>query len=203
MEKDSNNLLRPGKQLKYLNLVCDLMPMTLSQYNNQQSVDMDIETIKKLSKKVFEGLAELHERGIAHRDIKPENILVDQATSSAKICDFGSAKQLDTHNYGFRVNPETGVMTSSNQTGSVTYISTRYYRAPELLYGNPYYGTEIDLWAAGCVMAELFSEKTSVYAVSTSTVDGKPHSYNHVLFRGQSNPHQLALIIKAKGMPTT
>ena len=200
---------RPGKQLKYLNLVCDLMPMTLSQYNNQlnshcmeKADNLVIETIKKLSRKVFEGLAELHERGIAHRDIKPENILVDQATSSAKICDFGSAKQLDTHNYGFRINPETGVMTSSNQTGSVTYISTRYYRAPELLYGNPYYGTEIDLWAAGCVMAELFSEKTSVYAASTSTLDGKPHSYNHVLFRGQSNPHQLALIHKAKGIPT-
>lgn len=41
--------------------------------------------------------------------------------------------------------------------GSVTYISTRYYRSPELLYGNSYYGIEIDLWAAGCVLAELFT----------------------------------------------
>lgn len=41
--------------------------------------------------------------------------------------------------------------------GSVTYISTRYYRSPELLYGNAYYGIEIDLWAAGCVLAELFT----------------------------------------------
>jgi len=41
--------------------------------------------------------------------------------------------------------------------GSVTYISTRYYRSPELLYSNAYYGVEIDLWAAGCVLAELFT----------------------------------------------
>jgi serine/threonine protein kinase len=52
-----------------------------------------------------------------------------------------------------------GGVKTTGQTGSVTYISTRYYRAPELLYGNPYYGTEIDLWAAGCVMAELFCFK--------------------------------------------
>lgn len=42
--------------------------------------------------------------------------------------------------------------------GSVTYISTRYYRAPELLFGNQYYGVEIDLWAAGCVLAELYAK---------------------------------------------
>jgi serine/threonine protein kinase len=71
-----------------------------------------------------------------------------------KICDFGSAKQLDNHNQVFE-------RLQGNQTalprGSVTYISTRYYRAPELLYGNAYYGIEIDLWAAGCVLAELFT----------------------------------------------
>ena len=41
--------------------------------------------------------------------------------------------------------------------GSVTYISTRLYRAPELLFGNRFYGVEIDLWAAGCVLAEMFT----------------------------------------------
>lgn len=39
----------------------------------------------------------------------------------------------------------------------MTYIATRYYRAPELLYGNAYYGIEIDLWAAGCLLAELYT----------------------------------------------
>lgn len=93
----------------------------------------------------------MHQKGITHRDIKPDNILIDiEGEPKLKICDFGSAKVLPNHNYPNVPNKE-------QQRGSVTYISTRYYRAPELLYGNPYYGVEIDLWAAGCVLAELFT----------------------------------------------
>jgi glycogen synthase kinase 3 beta len=55
-----------------------------------------------------------------------------------KICDFGSAKLIEK---GFNSTP---------------YISTRYYRAPELLLGNEFYGKPIDIWAAGCVIAEMF-----------------------------------------------
>ena len=73
--------------------------------------------------------------------------------------------------------------------GSVTYISTRYYRAPELLFGNQYYGIEIDLWAAGCVIAELYSKvKTQLYMNSA----GKPtKSMSCTLFKGSSNVNQL------------
>jgi serine/threonine protein kinase len=55
------------------------------------------------------------------------------------LCDFGSAKSID----------------KKTHEKSVSYISTRYYRAPELLLGYEYYGTEVDLWAVGCVIAEL------------------------------------------------
>lgn len=64
--------------------------------------------IRKLCYQFFEGLAFLHSKGIAHRDIKPDNILVDAEGSlsatkepTLKICDFGSAKQLDNHNWVF------------------------------------------------------------------------------------------------------
>ena len=89
--------------------------------------------------------------------------------------------------------------------GSVTYISTRYYRAPELLYSNAYYGIEIDLWAAGCVIAELFTRGNhkNVYAAaaagtnnqaqsssSANAAAAKPlSSTSFYLFQGSSNVH--------------
>jgi glycogen synthase kinase 3 beta len=87
---------------------------------------------------MLRALAYLHYYKIVHRDIKPQNLLVDPETQIVKLCDFGSAKQI-------RNQKET----------SVAYICTRYYRAPELLLGNEHYGVEIDMWAAGCLIAEL------------------------------------------------
>lgn len=124
----------------------------------------------------------MHSKGISHRDIKGDNILISPAPAeSLKICDFGSAKHLPAHN-------------TVSEKGSVTYISTRYYRGPELLYSNTRYGTEIDLWAAGCVLAELFTK-------GVKRPGGKGQE-SYTLFRGDSNTHQLYLIIRMKGPPT-
>ncbi|EYU35064.1 hypothetical protein MIMGU_mgv1a020168mg, partial [Erythranthe guttata] len=75
--------------------------------------------------------------GICQRDIKPQSLLVNPHTHQLKICDFGSAKVL--------------VLGEPN----ISYICSRYYRAPELIFGATEYTTAIDLWSASCVMAEL------------------------------------------------
>jgi len=74
---------------------------------------------------VFRSLAYLHSLGICHRDIKPQNLLLDSQSGIVKLCDFGSAKQLVTGE------------------PNVAYICSRYYRAPELIFGATDYTTQI------------------------------------------------------------
>lgn len=102
--------------------------------------------------------------GICHRDIKPQNLLLDPESAILKLCDFGSAKQL--------VKGEL----------NVSYICSRYYRAPELIFGATDYTCNIDIWSAGCVLAELLL--------------GQP------IFPGDSGVDQLVEIIKVLGTPT-
>jgi serine/threonine protein kinase len=109
-------------------------------------------------------LAYLHGVGICHRDIKPQNLLVDSRTHVLKLCDFGSAKAL------------------APGEPSVSYICSRYYRAPELIFGATEYSTSIDVWSAGCVAAELM--------------------LGHPLFPGDTGVDQLVEIIKVLGTPT-
>lgn len=104
---------------------------------------------------------------VAHRDIKPQNLLIDPDTQKVALCDMGSAKRL----------------LNQAKEKSVSYISTRYYRAPELLLCSENYGIEVDLWAAGCVIAEMLR-------------------CGRVLFDGKSNADQLAKIMMMLGTPT-
>ncbi|KAK4406853.1 Phosphoribosylamine--glycine ligase, chloroplastic [Sesamum angolense] len=118
-----------------------------------------------LSVQICRALAYIHNCiGICHRDIKPQNLLVNPHTHQLKLCDFGSAKVL--------VKGEP----------NVSYICSRYYRAPELIFGATEYTTAIDIWSTGCVMAELLL--------------GQP------LFPGESGVDQLVEIIKVLGTPT-
>ncbi|EOY25312.1 Kinase superfamily protein isoform 1 [Theobroma cacao] len=86
---------------------------------------------------VFQGLAYMHQRGYFHRDLKPENLLVTK--DIIKIADFGLAREI------------------SSQPPYTEYVSTRWYRAPEVLLQSFLYTSKVDMWAMGAIMAELFT----------------------------------------------
>ncbi|KOM45401.1 hypothetical protein LR48_Vigan06g070700 [Vigna angularis] len=85
----------------------------------------------------FQGLAYMHQRGYFHRDLKPENLLVTK--DIIKIADFGLAREI------------------TSQPPYTEYVSTRWYRAPEVLLQSYMYTSKVDMWAMGAIMAELFS----------------------------------------------
>eukprot|EP00091_Calanus_sinicus_P009403 TRINITY_DN2200_c0_g1_i3.p1 TRINITY_DN2200_c0_g1~~TRINITY_DN2200_c0_g1_i3.p1 ORF type:complete len:340 (-),score=85.28 TRINITY_DN2200_c0_g1_i3:913-1932(-) len=151
----------------YLNLVLEYIPETVykvaRQYSKQKQT-IPVTFIKLYMYQLFRSLAYIHSNGICHRDIKPQNLLLDPDSGILKLCDFGSAKHL------VRGEP------------NVSYICSRYYRAPELIFGATDYTTNIDVWSAGCVFAELML--------------GQP------IFPGDSGVDQLVEIIKVLGTPT-
>lgn len=85
---------------------------------------------------LFKGLAVMHSRDVVHRDIKPENLLLNNDLK-LKLCDFGFTRVLHP-----------------NEEALTDYVATRWYRPPELLVGEDY-GKPVDVWAAGCIMAEM------------------------------------------------
>ncbi|TYJ96286.1 shaggy-related protein kinase kappa isoform X1 [Cucumis melo var. makuwa] len=150
------------KEEVYLNLVLEFVPETVNRIARNYSrisQRMPLIYVKLYTYQICRALAYIHNCiGICHRDIKPQNLLVNPHTHQLKLCDFGSAKVL--------VKGEP----------NVSYICSRYYRAPELIFGATEYTTAIDIWSTGCVMAELLL--------------GKP------LFPGESGVDQLVEIIK-------
>lgn len=151
----------------YLNLVLDFVPETVyrvARHYSKAKQTIPILYIKLYMYQLFRSLAYIHSIGICHRDIKPQNLLLDPETAVLKLCDFGSAKVL--------VKGEP----------NVSYICSRYYRAPELIFGATDYTPDIDVWSAGCVLAELLL--------------GQP------IFPGDSGVDQLVEIIKVLGTPT-
>ncbi|KAK8814294.1 hypothetical protein WA158_008156 [Blastocystis sp. Blastoise] len=152
----------------YLNLVMDYIPDTLYRCSRRYikvNTLMPMIYVKLYAYQLFKALNYVHSLGFCHRDIKPQNLLIQIETHILKLCDFGSAKKL--------VKGEP----------NVSYICSRYYRAPELIFGSTEYTVAIDIWSAGCVLAELLI--------------GKP------LFPGESNVDQLVEIIKVLGTPTS
>lgn len=91
---------------------------------------------------LLSGLEHFLNRGVLHRDIKGSNLLLDNC-GTLKIADFGLASIFDPN----KKHPMT------------SRVVTIWYRPPELLLGATDYGVGVDLWSAGCSLAELLAGK--------------------------------------------
>ncbi|XP_048030297.1 serine/threonine-protein kinase MAK isoform X6 [Megalobrama amblycephala] len=123
----------------HLYFVFEYMKENLYQLMKDRENKMFTENeIRNIMFQVLSGLAFVHKHGFFHRDMKPENLLC-MGPELVKIADFGLAREIRSR------PPYTD------------YVSTRWYRAPEVLLRSPVYSSPIDIWAVGCIMAELYT----------------------------------------------
>lgn len=135
----------------------------------------------------------VHRYGFAHRDLKPENFLVKQLGSNdelrqdvlIKLADFGLAREM-----------------RNNKNPLTEYISTRWYRAPELLLMSGNYTQSIDIFALGCIMAEMYLSRplfpshtesgqlmTIMSVLGTPSIQDWPEGYANAKAKGITFPH--------------
>ena len=129
-------------------------------------------------------LGYMHAAGALHRDLKPPNVLLDMACRVV-LCDFGLMRTVPSPSAtacappAAAAAPSASVLakTPSDAAGGGGLVSnsvgSRWYRAPELLLGANAYGTAVDMWSLGCVLAELLTGKTLLLGSSTASQLGK------------------------------
>ncbi|DBA00606.1 TPA: hypothetical protein N0F65_007735 [Lagenidium giganteum] len=120
-----------------INIVFELLPNNLDNVIKDKSIVLTQADIKAYMKMLLQGLEYCHEHYVLHRDLKPENLLIG-TDGQVKIGDFGLARV-----YG------------SPNRNMTSMVCTIWYRPPELLFGAREYSGSVDLWGAGCIMAEL------------------------------------------------
>ncbi|KAI4691021.1 uncharacterized protein J4E88_002498 [Alternaria novae-zelandiae] len=149
-----------------LMLVFEFMDKDLKRYMDSRGDRgaLDPATIKSFMYQLLKGIAFCHEARVLHRDLKPQNLLINNR-GQLKLADFGLARA-----FGIPVN------TFSNE------VVTLWYRAPDVLLGSRTYNTSIDIWSAGCIMAEMYT--------------GRP------LFPGTTNEDQVQKIFRLMGTPS-
>lgn len=148
-----------------LYLVFEYMEHDLAGLASHPGLKFTEAQVKCYMQQLLRGLDHCHSRGILHRDIKGSNLLIDN-NGVLKIADFGLASFFDPH--------QSQPLTSR--------VVTLWYRPPELLLGATYYGTAVDLWSTGCILAELYA--------------GKP------IMPGRTEVEQLHKIFKLCGSPS-
>ncbi|XP_030237918.1 cyclin-dependent kinase-like 1 [Gadus morhua] len=155
------NLLEVFRRKRRLHLVFEFCEQTVLNELDKHPRGVPEGQLKSIVWQTLQAVNFCHRHNCIHRDVKPENILLTK-TGVIKLCDFGFAR----------------ILTGPGDDYT-DYVATRWYRAPELLVGDTQYGPPVDVWALGCVFAEL--------------LNGNP------LWPGRSDVDQLYLIRKTLG----
>eukprot|EP00761_Pharyngomonas_kirbyi_P014628 gb/GECH01014658.1/.p1 GENE.gb/GECH01014658.1/~~gb/GECH01014658.1/.p1 ORF type:complete len:437 (+),score=79.42 gb/GECH01014658.1/:1-1311(+) len=146
-----------------LYFIFEHMEYNLYEMMKQRDSYLPESRIRNIIYQVLQGLAYIHKHGFFHRDMKPENLLITKDT--VKIADFGLAREVRSR------PPYT------------EYVSTRWYRAPEILLRSGSYNSPVDIWAVGAIMAELYTLRP--------------------LFPGTSEPDEIYRICSVMGTPSS
>ncbi|CAG5132090.1 unnamed protein product, partial [Candidula unifasciata] len=133
------NLIEVFRRRKRLHLVFEYVDHTVLNELDRHPRGMPERMVQRIIYQTLLAVNFCHNHNTIHRDVKPENILITRQ-GQVKLCDFGFARVL------------------TGPGGEYTdYVATRWYRSPELLVGDTQYGPPVDVWAIGCVFAELFT----------------------------------------------
>ncbi|XP_072492478.1 cyclin-dependent kinase 10 isoform X1 [Notamacropus eugenii] len=152
-----------GNHLESIFLVMGYCEQDLASLLENMQTPFSEAQVKCIILQVLKGLQYLHKNFIIHRDLKVSNLLMTDK-GCVKTADFGLARA-----YGVPMKPMT------------PKVVTLWYRAPELLLGTATQTTSIDMWAVGCILAELLAHKP--------------------LLPGSSEIHQIDLIVQLLGTP--
>jgi len=146
----------------------------LRQVDKQKHGPMPVDDVVLIVRQIASAVQYMHERGFFHRDIKPENILISSNAKTVKVADLGQAREISS-------NDTSASSREANLGRYSPLVSTRWYRAPEVILEMPY-GPAVDMWAIGVIAAEMLTLQ--------------------VLMPGESDIDQLACIFRTLGTPT-
>ncbi|CAI7645257.1 unnamed protein product [Penicillium viridicatum] len=145
-------------------IVSEYMQNDLKRFMDDQNGTLDLPTIKFFAQEMMQGIAYCHDKSVLHRDLKPQNLLVGW-DGRLKLADFGLA-----------TTSNLPVGTFSND------VCTLWYRPPEVLLGSCSYTASVDIWSAGCIIAEMYT--------------------SYPFFPGDDDNDQLSRIFQVLGTPS-
>jgi len=168
-----------------LHLVFEFMETNLYSLIKDRAKGLPEKTVRNVLYQMLQGLGFMHRQGYFHRDIKPENLLV--TGNVVKLADFGLVREI-------RARPPF-----------TDYVSTRWYRAPEVILRLLNYSSPVDIWATGALMAELYtlrplfpgsSETDQMYKICSVLGTPTEHTWPEGVKQAQGISFRLAQFVK-------